>query len=218
MLVAAMSGILYMGIKTVSMVVNNNAQNVSEPHTCSPSRTASEQETNVSSGTGTTVVTIHKNDAGDRLIQLGMHPFLTPQKLSKFMMRYQSDRQSSSLAEFDLGILKGVSILHFWGTFCPPCRQEMPSLNNIIPFFEAANIRVFCVDVKASVDEVSSYFKENNLNHLRIAECSYESMSSLNLNVVPQTFFVKDGHILGKIEGAFSWSEETARLAIAFLS
>jgi thiol-disulfide isomerase/thioredoxin len=56
----------------------------------------------------------------------------------------------------DLGALKGkVVVLNFWATWCPPCVEEMPELDELYPQLQAQNVELIgiAIDSPSNVDQ-----------------------------------------------------------------
>lgn len=59
---------------------------------------------------------------------------------------------------FDIKSLKDrVVVVNFWATWCPPCRQEMPSLEKLRLLTEDKNITIIAVSVGEEIDPVFSF-------------------------------------------------------------
>ncbi len=70
---------------------------------------------------------------------------------------------TSSGVDFNLGSEKGkVVILHFWATWCPACKKEMPALADIYRRFHPQGVDVLGVSVDRSRDrdEVVKYMHD----------------------------------------------------------
>ncbi len=63
----------------------------------------------------------------------------------------EPDKPSLSLTtlageDFDLGHQRGhVVLVHFWATWCPPCIEEMPELQNFFEHYKARGVEVIAV-------------------------------------------------------------------------
>ena len=57
-----------------------------------------------------------------------------------------------------LSDLRGkVVLVHFWATWCPPCRKELPSMERLWQQFKDAGLVVLGVNVGESADEVFAF-------------------------------------------------------------
>lgn len=58
----------------------------------------------------------------------------------------------------DLATLKGRWVLvHFWASWCGPCRKEMPTLSTLMQKIPAQRLTVLLVNTAESEDEVFSF-------------------------------------------------------------
>jgi thiol-disulfide isomerase/thioredoxin len=68
-----------------------------------------------------------------------------------------TDRQGKThrLSDF-----KGnVVFLNFWATWCPPCIQELPSMEQLNQSLKAKNFQMIAVSVDQSWEEIDSFFQ-----------------------------------------------------------
>jgi thiol-disulfide isomerase/thioredoxin len=63
-----------------------------------------------------------------------------------------------------LSALRGqVVFLNFWATWCPPCREEMPSIEQLHSALGAQGLGVLAVDVDESPERVAKFVKDFRL-------------------------------------------------------
>ena len=63
------------------------------------------------------------------------------------------DDKPHSLADY-----KGkVVLLNFWGTWCPPCRREMPSIERVYEHLHTKNFVVLAINQMETADDVFVY-------------------------------------------------------------
>lgn len=102
----------------------------------------------------------------------------------------------------DISRQKGkVIFINFWATWCPPCIQEMPSINKLKQQFDEKDILFVMVDVDDNYKR-SSKFMENNNYDLPV----YTAVSSIPEEFlsgsIPTTVIIdKDGRVVARHEG-----------------
>jgi len=59
---------------------------------------------------------------------------------------------------FDLTTLRGKWVfVHFWATWCGPCRKEMPTINAIYPIFKDSQLEIVIINTAESEDIIFSF-------------------------------------------------------------
>ena len=97
-------------------------------------------------------------------------------------------------------------IVDFWATWCPPCRKEMPELNEIYRRYRSKGLVILGVSLDAvqgdGIDAVEPFLKEFKILY-PIAMADEALVDKLALNGVPTTLLIdRDGRVLARIEGA----------------
>jgi thiol-disulfide isomerase/thioredoxin len=112
--------------------------------------------------------------------------------------------------EISLSSLKdSVIFLNFWATWCPPCRAEMPSIQNLYNNYSTKIKFVFISNENPSV--INKYLEENNYN-LPISYPKSEPTGKINFSTIPTTFIIgKNGELLLSKKGAAKWDGENIR-------
>lgn len=65
----------------------------------------------------------------------------------------------------DLGALKGkVVVLNFWATWCPPCVEEMPELDELYPELQARNVELIGIAID-SPSNVQQFVQKTPVNY-----------------------------------------------------
>lgn len=65
----------------------------------------------------------------------------------------------------DLGALKGkVVVLNFWATWCPPCVEEMPELDELYPQLQAQNVELIGIAID-SPSNVNQFLQKTPVNY-----------------------------------------------------
>ena len=102
-----------------------------------------------------------------------------------------------------LSSLKGkVVFINFWATWCPPCIEELPSINELKKSFKGNQDIVFLmVDVDSEMEKSSAFMKENKYD-LTVYIPASEIPSDFLGSAIPTTVILdKSGQIAARMEG-----------------
>ncbi|MFB9972826.1 TlpA family protein disulfide reductase [Allobacillus sp. SKP2-8] len=116
------------------------------------------------------------------------------------------DGQTKQLQDF-----KGKKVfVNFWATWCPPCRKEMPHMQEIQEKYDDVEIvAVNALHSEASVDKVREFVEERDLTFPILLDESGKVLLRYQAMSMPVTYFVNsDGVIqLPKNVGPMTYEE-----------
>ncbi len=95
-------------------------------------------------------------------------------------------------------------ILNFWATWCEPCKEEMPSLDNLQANPEFNNLKIFAINVgKENLKKVNNFFKILNIKNFEPYFDAPISLAKIfSLRGVPTSIFInKNGEEFARIIG-----------------
>tara|TARA_B110000263_G_scaffold222721_1_gene212002 strand:- start:77 stop:592 length:516 start_codon:yes stop_codon:yes gene_type:complete len=114
--------------------------------------------------------------------------------------------------DVDLVDYKGkLVILNFWATWCAPCKEEMPSLDNLQANISLNNLKVFPINIgQDSLSKSEYFFRELNIKNLAIYFDSPITLAKkFSLRGVPTTIlFNKEGKEFARIMGSINFNDE----------
>ena len=102
-------------------------------------------------------------------------------------------------------------ILNFWATWCAPCKEEMPSLDELQSNTKLNNIKIFPINIgQEKISKVEFFFKELNIKNLDIyMDAPITLAKKFSLRGVPTTIlFNKDGKEFARIMGTIDFNDE----------
>jgi thiol-disulfide isomerase/thioredoxin len=121
----------------------------------------------------------------------------------------------------DLSSFQGkVLMLNFWATWCPPCRAEMPSIEQLHLSMQGKDFVVFGINQGESAEKIKS--KMGMFNPAPTFPLLVDSRSEVGayfkVNDLPTTLiFNKQGNLTGVADGARDFASAVIRKNIADL-
>jgi thiol-disulfide isomerase/thioredoxin len=114
--------------------------------------------------------------------------------------------------DVDLANFKGkLVLLNFWATWCAPCKEEMPSLDNLKLDNRLNNLMIFPINIgQEDLTKSEIFFKELDIKNLDIYFDSKVTLAKkFTLRGVPTTIlFNKKGQEFARIIGAIDFNNE----------
>ena len=114
--------------------------------------------------------------------------------------------------DVDLVDYKGkLLILNFWATWCAPCKEEMPSLDNLQAIIGLNNLKIFPINIsKENLSKSESFFSNLNIKNLNIYFDSPITLAKkFSLRGVPTTIlFDKKGKEFARIIGSIDFNNK----------
>lgn len=113
-------------------------------------------------------------------------------------------------AEFDLADFGGQFVfLNFWATWCPPCREEMPSMQVLHDELAADGFTVVALNREETNATVQSFVDEFGYTYPILLDRTGEVATNYAVRGMPTTYFIgPDGRILGRLIGIRHWDDE----------
>jgi peroxiredoxin len=132
-------------------------------------------------------------------------------------------REGDQAPEFRLSTLEGrsvslssfkgkVVIVHFWATWCPPCVDEIPTLDRLFRAMAGRDLEILAVSVDEGGAEAVGGFMQRNRLSLPVLLNPDRSVANLYGTLkFPETYLVdREGIVRRKIIGAADWTRPDA--------
>jgi thiol-disulfide isomerase/thioredoxin len=111
-------------------------------------------------------------------------------------------------------------LLHFWATWCVPCRHEMPLLHHMEQGLDAAEFRMICVNVdRGDSDDVRAFIDKVIPQFHTLLDPEGSVRNRYAVRGLPTTYLIGgDGKIIGRIIGERDWASPEAKALLEALS
>lgn len=111
--------------------------------------------------------------------------------------------------EISLNDLKGKKVLlNFWATWCPPCRSEMPDIEELYQKTKDSDLVILAVNIGEDSNTVKSFIDKNKYNFRVLLNTDQSIASQYNIVSIPTSFFIdEEGNITAKKVGPMTMEE-----------
>ena len=102
-------------------------------------------------------------------------------------------------------------MLNFWATWCAPCKEEMPSLDDLKVNPRLHNLKIFPINIgKDNLKKSKKFFKSLNIKNLDIYFDAQVTLAKhLSLRGLPTTLlFNKEGKEFARIIGSINFNDK----------
>jgi peroxiredoxin len=101
-----------------------------------------------------------------------------------------------------------VVLVNVWATWCPPCRQEMPSMQRLYEKFKGKNFEILAVSIDSEGREaVAPFMRKLHLTFPALLDPGETIIPLYGITGVPESFIVdKDGILVEKVVGPINWA------------
>lgn len=105
-----------------------------------------------------------------------------------------------------------VVLLNFWATWCPPCRLEMPAMEQLHREYGPRGLVILAVNFREGRREIRSFLQEQDLTFSAIPDDEAKVFATYRAWSLPTTYLIdKKGEIVGKVIGYRDWHSDPAR-------
>ena len=138
-----------------------------------------------------------------------MNGVIDSPKFAAAMKRLEDDDQQRNEADFTLTDLNGKSwtlkdlkgkvvMLNFWATWCPPCRKEMPDLENLYRQFEPQGLVILGIS-DDEPEKVREFVQKQGTTYPVLLDPGSKVNELLHIQGIPKTFvYDREGKIVAQ--------------------
>lgn len=102
-----------------------------------------------------------------------------------------------------------VLIINFWATWCPPCREEMPSMQRAWEVLEQEDILMLAINVGEDEDTIFQFTANYPVEFPLLMDRDSAVVGAWPVRGLPTTFVVDpQGHLAYRAVGGREWDDE----------
>ncbi len=106
-----------------------------------------------------------------------------------------------------------VVVVNFWASWCVPCREEAPVLENTWRQYKDRGVVFVGVDYVDSETEARKFIDEFSITYPNGPDIGTEAAQKFHIQGVPETYFIgKDGQLAGNHIGVIDAAVLSAKL------
>jgi thiol-disulfide isomerase/thioredoxin len=102
-----------------------------------------------------------------------------------------------------------VVLINFWATWCPPCRDEMPSIQRLRERLAGQPFAVLGVNYGVSASRINSFLGHVPVDFPMLRDPRHEAIEAWRVRTLPATFLVgPDGLVRYSVVGELDWATD----------
>ncbi len=148
-------------------------------------------------------------DARGALAAGGFVPTDPPRPVPPFVFEDEKG-QTHDLKEF-----RGRTVLlNLWATWCGPCGEEMPALNDLGKKLDGKRFAILAVaEDRDGLEAARAFFQRHSIDRLAVyADPGFEAPSILHAEGLPTTLLIDaNGLEIARLEGGADWTQGDLR-------
>jgi len=101
-----------------------------------------------------------------------------------------------------------VVLVNIWATWCPPCVDEMPSMEKLYQKLKGENFEILAVSIdEPGLKAVAPFMKKSNLTFPALIDSEGTIKAVYEITGIPESFIIdQQGILLKKIVGPVDWA------------
>ena len=102
-------------------------------------------------------------------------------------------------------------LLNFWATWCAPCKEEMPSLDNLQSNKNLNNLKIFPINIgKDNLKKALEFFEDLEITNLNIYFDNPSTLAkTFSLRGIPTSILInKEGYEFARIMGSIDFNDK----------
>jgi thiol-disulfide isomerase/thioredoxin len=109
-----------------------------------------------------------------------------------------------------------IILVNFWATWCAPCVEEMPALNNLQAVLGGEDFQVVTISLDRSIEDARNFYERMDVTHLPLihdsglASPSRVAIAGMPLGLPISILYDRQGREIGRVAAPAVWDSEDA--------
>jgi peroxiredoxin len=106
-------------------------------------------------------------------------------------------------------------LLNFWATWCIPCREEMPAMEQLHRRFQAQGLAILAIDFRENAATVTAFVDQHHLTFTVLRDQDGSVFRAYSVMGLPTTYLIgRDGTLLARGVGGRDWTRAEGQALI----
>lgn len=174
---------------------------------CAPKKESQKQVLSTSNNEVVTIQepTMDASTVSKKLREFGFYVFDKPEPIPNFPEIPNLNNEANLSTKSYTGT---ITLLNFWATWCPPCKREMPSIENLYAATQDTNFRIVAVSVGETRSTVDNFIKKEKYSFPIYLDEKGILGGTMATQGIPTTYIVnKQGYIIAGTVGGRDYDD-----------
>ena len=117
-------------------------------------------------------------------------------------------------SKIDLTAIKGPAVINFWGSWCGPCREEIPFFVDLANSLPEGLVLIGVDREEKSAEAAEKFIKDFGINYPQLTDPTGLSKSLVGLSVPVTIFIDENGEIVYQHVGAIKTADDLRELVL----
>ncbi len=111
-----------------------------------------------------------------------------------------------------------VTLINFWATWCPPCIEEIPSLNRLKEKMKGKSFEIISINYAEEKEKIDKFMQQIKIDFPVLLDKDGNYANQWNVVSYPSTFIIDtNGHIAYGVNAAIEWDSDELQQKINLL-
>jgi len=101
-----------------------------------------------------------------------------------------------------------VTLVNFWATWCPPCVEEIPSMNTLAGRYDPADFRIVSINFQEGAEQVADFLRRVEVDFPVLLDRDGAVSAQWRVFAFPSSFLLdREGRVRYSVNSAIPWDE-----------